>query len=502
MLSFQIDGPTGRRYSYRELLTSIRNVSRALLQRGFQKGDILCVISENCCQYPMAVHGAVSIGGILTTCNPRSTVDDIKHRLEQCRVRWIVTSSENIAKVRDAIRHIQTIKDIFVIGDTSFSALTSYKSNNEIDNDVAIDPRNDVAVMFYSSGTTGREKGIMVTHYNMTAHVCLHSHPSIAFSRSPGAEVYIAELPFCHSYGYWLFLYQCLANGDTVVIYPRYNATRFVQSIQKYKATVLIVVPPIAVDITQLAEAGDRTAFASVHTIISGAAPLSPDFLRKLKRLTGIRRVQTLYGMTETGPITMLKWDEDSTAGSVGCLISNTECKVVNPQTGEELGPYQDGELLIRGPTVMKCYFTVSSQDDLDADGWLHTGDMVHYDSTGRFYVVARYKQIIKYKGTQVSPTYLENMLLTHPAVTDAAVIGLPDLRAGELPAAFVVLKAGSTATQAEIKDFVDEKVAPYNKLRGGVTFIEKVPRSPSGKILRRPLRDEAVRKLNIASKL
>ncbi|KAK2171953.1 hypothetical protein NP493_1012g00000 [Ridgeia piscesae] len=195
-----IDGPTGRRYSYRELLTSIRNVSSALLQRGFQKGDILCVISANCCQYPMAVHGAVSIGGILTTCDSEST-------------------------------------DIFVIGDTSFSALTSYKSNNEIVDDVTIDPRNDVAGLFYTSGTTGRPKGIMITHYNLLAHIYQQSHPSIAFSRSPGEEVYIAELLFSHFYGCWLFLYQCLLNGDTVVIHPRYNATRFVESIQKYKVS-------------------------------------------------------------------------------------------------------------------------------------------------------------------------------------------------------------------------------------------------------------------------
>ncbi|KAK2166480.1 hypothetical protein NP493_1319g02006 [Ridgeia piscesae] len=506
MSPFQIDGPTGRRYSYRELLTSIRNVSSALLQRGFQKGDHLCVISANCCQYPMAVYALLCIGGILTTCNPQSTVDDIRHQLKNCGVRWIVTSSENIAKVRDAVQHIQAIKEIFIIDGTSdcssFSTLTSHTSADVIVDCPVVDPRNDVAWIFYTSGTTGSPKGVMRTHYNLIADVCQLSHPSIALSRSPGEEVYISVLPFYHVFGGWLFMFQCMANGDTVVVYPRYNATRFIESVQTYKVTIVAIVPPIAVDILLLTEAGDRTAFASVHTIICGAAPLSADLERQLKRNTGVVRVQQAFGMTESGPTSVPEWDDDDSIGSVGIVPSNTEYKVVNPQTGEEVSTYQDGELLVRGPAVMKGYFNVSSEDDLDVDHWLHTGDMVHYDDHGRIYVIDRYKQLIKYKGIQVSPTYLENVLLTHPAIADAGVIGLPDLRAGELPAALVVLKAGVTATEAEIKGFVDEKVAPYNRLRGGVTFIEKVPRSPSGKILRRKLRDEAVRKLNITLKL
>ncbi|KAK2157121.1 hypothetical protein NP493_1903g00004 [Ridgeia piscesae] len=440
-----IDGPTGRRYSYRELLTSIRNVSSALLQRGFQKGDILCVISANCCQYPMAMYGVLCIGGIMTTCNPQSTV---------------VASSEAIAKVKDAVQHIQAIKDIFIIDGTadcsSFSTLTSQTSDVIVDCPV-VDPRNDIAWIFYSSGTTGIPKGVMRTHYNLIADVCQMSHPSIAFSRSPGEEVYISVLPFYHGYGSWLFLLQCMANGDTVVVYPRYNAARFIESVQTYKVTIVSVVPPIAVDILLLTEAGDRTAFASVHTIICGAAPLSADLERQLKRNTGVVRVQQAYGMTESGPTTVPEWDDDNSNGSIGIVPSNTEYKVVNPQTGEELNAYQDGELLLRGPAVMKGYFNVSSEDDLDIDHWLHT---------------------------------------------DAGVIGLPDLRAGELPAALVTLKAGMMATEAEIKAFVNEKVAPYNRLRGGVTFIEKVPRSPSGKILRRQLRDETLGKLNVTSKL
>ncbi|KAI0224038.1 4-coumarate--CoA ligase-like 5 [Lamellibrachia satsuma] len=504
-----IDGPTGLRYSYRELLASIRNVGIALLQRGFQKGDILCIISANCCQYPMALHGVLSIGGIVTTCNPQCTGDDIKNQLQDSGARWIVTSLDNIAKVRDAAQSLTDIKEMFIIDDdtdcSSFSALTSHKSTEteiKTAGDVFIDPRNDIAWMFYSSGTTGRPKGVIRTHYNIIAEIYQQSHPSIALCRSPGKEVFIAVLPFFHGYGCGLFLHQCLANGDTVIVYPRYIAAHFIESIQIYKATVLVVVPPIAVDMMRAAAAGDRAAFASVHTVLCGAAVLSADMERRLKYNTGIQRVQQVHGMTETGTAFVPEWDDDLSVGSVGIPLCNTECKIVNPQTGEELGSHKNGELLIRGPSVMKGYFNVSSESDIDADRWIHTGDMAHYDDYGRFYIVDRYKQLIKYKGFQVIPSYLENLLLTHPAVADAGVIGLPDERAGELPAAFVVLKAGMMATEADIKTFVDEKVAPYNKLRGGVTFIEKVPRSPSGKILRRPLRDEALRKLNSRSKL
>ncbi|KAI0217968.1 4-coumarate--CoA ligase 1 [Lamellibrachia satsuma] len=457
----------------------------------------------------MALHGVLSIGGTMTTCNPQCTADDIRNQLQDSGARWIVTSLDNIAKVRDAAQSLTDIKEIFIIDDDTdcsfFSELTSHKSTEtEIitAGDVFIDPRNDVAWMLYSSGTTGRTKGVMRTHYNIIAELYQQSHPSIALCRSPGEEVFIAVLPFFHTYGFWLFLHQCLTNGDTVVVYPRYIAAHFIESIQMYKATVLVVVPPIAVDMMRAAAAGDRAAFASVHTVQCGAAVLSADMERQLKYKTGIQRVQQAYGMTETGTTIVPEWDDDLSVGSVGIPSCNTECKIVNPQTGEELGSHQDGELLIRGPSVMKGYFNISSETDIDSDRWMHTGDMAHYDDYGRFYIVDRYKQLIKFKGFQVIPSYLEDLLLTHPAVADAGVIGLPDERAGELPAAFIVLKAGVTAKEADIKAFVDEKVAPYNKLRGGVTFIKKVPRSPSGKILRRPLRDDALRKLNSRSKL
>ncbi|KAK2171955.1 hypothetical protein NP493_1012g00002 [Ridgeia piscesae] len=467
-----IDGPTGRRYSYRELLASIRNVGSALLRRGFRKGDILCIVSGNCCQFPVALQGAISIGGTVTTCNPQSTMDDIRIQLEDCGARWIVTSADNIGKVSNAIRGINGIKEMFCFDDsgdcTPFSELTSDVSRTtKSHGNGAVDPKTDIALLLYSSGTTGKPKGILRTHYAIVSDIYQLSHPSVAYSRSPGSEVYLAILPFFHAYGCMLFQLCCLLNGDTVVVYPRYNAASFVKSIQTYK-----------------------------HHLVLAA----------------------VFGMTETGTILMPEWDDDSSNGSVGIPASNTECKIVDPQTGMELGPYQDGELLVRGPSVMIGYLNRSSAADIDSDHWLHTGDMAHYDDCGRFYIVDRYKQLLKYNGYQVVPSYLENVLLTHPAVADAGVIGLPDLRAGELPAAFVVPKAGVTASEAEIRTFVDsgcqmfdmasdlyvviKKVAPYNRLRGGVTFIEKVPRSPSGKILRRQLRDEALKKRNTISKL
>ncbi|KAI0213238.1 4-coumarate--CoA ligase 2 [Lamellibrachia satsuma] len=495
-----IDGPTGRRYTYRELLTSICNVGSALLRRGFQKRDILCIISANCCQYPMALHGVLSIGGIVTTCNPQCPEGDIRSQLANSSAQWIVTSSESIAKVRNAVQHLKGIKEIFSFNDAEgcipFSVLTSFVSTVS-HSDVVVDPRNDVALMFYSSGTTGTSKGVIRTHYNIVADIHQESHPSIAISRSPASEVYLAVLPFFHAYGCVAFTHCCLVNGDTVVVFPKYDAAKFVEAIDIYKATVLMVVTPMAIDLIGTKEA--VKALASVQTILNSAAPLSSDQEQQLKHNTGVRRVQQVYGMTETGIVMMPEWDDVSSTGSVGVPCSNTECKIVDPETGKELGPHQNGELLIRGPTVMKGYFNApSAEGGLDVDHWVHTGDMAYYDDYGRFYIVDRYKQLIKYKGFQVIPSYLENLLLTHPAVADAGVIGVPDERAGELPAAFVVLKAGMTATEADIKTFVDEKVAPYNKLCGGVTFIEKVPKSPSGKILRRCLRDDALRKLNI----
>ncbi|KAI0222583.1 putative 4-coumarate--CoA ligase 1 [Lamellibrachia satsuma] len=365
--------------------------------------------------------------------------DDMRIQLEDCGARWIVTSSENIVKVRGAVRRLQGIKEIFSIGDargcTSFSELTSdVFGTKDYHRSIGIDPKNDVALLLYSSGTTGKPKGILRTHYTIVADMYQHSHPSVAYSRSPGSEVYLAVLPFFHAYGCMLFQHYCLLSGDTVVVYPRYTATSFVNSIQMYKVNVLIIVPPIAVDITRRAATIDQAAFASVHTAILSATTLSPYIQLQLQLYTGIRRVQQVFGMTETGTILMPEWNDASCVGTVGIPACNTECKVIDHQTGAKLGPHQDGELLVRGPSVMKGYLNRSSADDLDADHWLHTGDMAHYDETGRFYIVDRYKQLVKYNGYQVIPSYLENLLLTHPAVADAGVIGVPDERAGELP--------------------------------------------------------------------
>jgi 4-coumarate--CoA ligase len=280
-----------------------------------------------------------------------------------------------------------------------------------------------------------------------------------------------------------------LYRGACCVTLPRFELDPFLQVAQDQRATHLYLVPPIVLALAKH-PAVDRYDLSSVRRINSGAAPLDAGVQRAVaERLrTGVSQG---YGMTELSPVTHATPEGQGRAGTSGILVPNTECRVVNPDTGEDCGVGEDGELWVRGPQVMKGYLNNPSAtaDTIDADGWLHTGDIGHADADGHFSIVDRLKELIKYKGFQVPPAELEALLLTHPSVADVAVVGVPDDEAGELPKAFVVLKPDADTTAADLQAFVAERVASYKQIRE-VAFVAEIPKSASGKILRRLLRD------------
>jgi acyl-CoA synthetase (AMP-forming)/AMP-acid ligase II len=300
-------------------------------------------------------------------------------------------------------------------------------------------------------------------------------------------DTLIGVLPFFHIYGLTVLMNISLAVGATVVVLPRYDLESFLQTLERYAVTFACIVPPIALSLAK-ESAVDRYDLSRLKTVVSGAAPLGVDITNACRERIGCKVVQG-YGLTEASPVTHLSpTDPDRIAmGSVGHLLPNTEAKIVDTANGLDSGPVEQGEIWVRGPQVMKGYRNrpEATAAMLDGDGWLHTGDIGCTDGNGNFFVVDRLKELIKYKAFQVAPAELEAVLLSHPAVADVAVVPSPDEEAGEVPKAFVVLQG--EATSDELKAYVAARVAPYKKVRR-LEFVDQIPKSATGKILRRVL--------------
>jgi acyl-CoA synthetase (AMP-forming)/AMP-acid ligase II len=478
-----IDGVSGRQLSYRQLAEGVPRVASALRRRGFKKGDVFAIFSPNVLEYPIAFHAVSSLGGIVTTVNSLYTPRELRTQLQDSGARYLLTVPAFMDRAREAIKDL-AVDEVFVFGEaegaTPFAELLAQPAEPFT---VDIDPKEDLVALPYSSGTTGLAKGVMLTHRNLVANVLqaegrIHLHEG---------ERVLGVMPFYHIYGMTVVMNLALHKRATVVTMLRFELEPFLRVLQDHRVERAYVAPPIVVALAKHPLV-DQFDLSSVALVFSGAAPLDENLAQACARRLNCN-VNQGYGMTEASPVTHLVSDdiEWKKVGSIGPVVAGTECKVVDVATGKELDPGEDGEILIRGPQVMKGYLNnpAATAQILDSDGWLHTGDIGHADPDGDFYVVDRVKELIKYKGYQVPPAELEAILLTHPAVADAAVIPSPDEEAGEVPKAFVVLKG--QVSPEELMRFVAERVAPHKKVRL-VETIDEIPKSASGKILRRKL--------------
>lgn len=482
-----IDGPTGRSIRYSELADKIARVAASLAQRGFKKGDVFGILSPNLPEYAIAFHAVASLGGISSPINPLYTEHEIAHQLEDAGARLLVTVPQFLEKATAAAQ-TAGIDELFIFdepgseveGGTPFSSLLD--SNGQVP-DVVINPHEDLVALPYSSGTTGLPKGVMLTHYNLVANMCQME----GLDYFTEDDTLICVLPLFHIYGLVVVLNMGLRQGSTIVTVPRFELEMFLELLQQHGVTLAHLVPPIVLALSKNPIV-DNYDLSKLRTIFCGAAPLDEQLTRTcMERLNC--DVRQGYGMTETSPVTHSSPVDPNQVkfGSVGVPAPNTECKIVDLETGTAVGPRKEGEVCVRGPQIMKGYLNrpEATAATVDAEGWLHTGDIGYADEDGHFFIVDRAKELIKYKGFQVPPAELEALLLTHPQVADAAVIPCPDDEAGEIPKAFVVLRG--EATEAELMEFVASQVAPYKKIRL-LEFIDKIPKSASGKILRRVL--------------
>ena len=479
-----VEAGSGRSYTYAELASSVRKLAAGLHARGFGKGDVLAILAPNLPEYPIAFLGVAAAGGVNTTLNPLYTADEIAIQLRDSRARFLLTVPPLVEKAKEAAGK-SGIEEIFVFGEADGATpFASLLIDGEAP-DAHINPAEDVVALPYSSGTTGFSKGVMLTHRNLVANL-VQAAASIEIGE---AEKIVAVLPFFHIYGMTVIMNGSLYGGATLVTMPRFELEPFLQAIQDHRITRLFLAPPIVVALAKH-PAVDKYDLSSVTRVFSGAAPLDADTARLCGARVGCR-VSQGYGLTETSPVSHAVSDSapEIVPGSVGTSVPNTECKVVDVVTGKELGRNEDGEIWIRGPQVMKGYLNnaEATRSSIDGDGFFHSGDIGHIDDRDEFFIVDRLKELIKYKGFQVAPAELEAHLLSHPMVADAAVIGVIDEQGEEIPKAFVVLK--EPVPTEEIMAWIAERVAPHKKIRR-MEVVDQIPKSASGKILRRVLRD------------
>ncbi|MTD14269.1 AMP-binding protein [Nakamurella sp. YIM 132087] len=491
-----IDGPSGAETTYAALRAQINALAGGLAARGFASGQVAAVLCPNVPAFVTVFHGILRAGGTATTVNSLYTAHEIADQLKDSKAVLLFTPSMFLPQAEAAAQEAGLdVANIVVIDGSDTvaperSSLRSLLTSGVPAPEVSIDPATHLAVLPYSSGTTGRAKGVMLTHRNLVANL---AQTADCIGVGPADKV-LCVLPFFHIYGMNVLMNGGLQHRAALVTMPKFDLPEFLRIIAERQASYLFVAPPIAVALAKHPLV-DQYDVSTIRMIFSGAAPLDADLGHAVEQRLGCTLHQG-YGMSEMSPVShcIPQSRDDIPLGTVGLTIPNMECKLVDPATGEEIGVPEagtsaPGELWCKGPNVMVGYFgnAQATGETLDGDGFLHTGDVATVSSEGYVTIVDRVKELIKYKGYQVPPAELEAVLLGHPGIADAAVVGVI-VDGEEIPKAFVVLQAGAELTADDVMAYVAEQVAPHKKVRQ-VEFIDVVPKSSAGKILRRQLR-------------
>lgn len=476
-----IDGTTGERYTFEALSDAIHRLAGGLRSQGFAEGSVLALISPNSPEFAIVFHAVAVCGGTVTTVNPTYGAEEIRRQLIDANASIAITIPAFVEVVQSAMTGTN-VDELVTIGSSNGLRSIDDMMSDPVEQ-APLDVHKNVVVLPYSSGTTGLPKGVMLSHYNLVANL---AQINAALDYEPG-EVALAVLPFFHIYGMQVLMGSLLAEGVAVVTVPRFDMEQVLSLIQQYRITQFFAVPPIILGLAKHSLV-DNYDLSSLRKIFSGAAPLGGALAEEAAARIDCAVVQG-YGMTEMSPVSHITKGYEAKSGSCGVTVPNAVSRIVN-EDGHDLGIDEVGELLVKGPMNMLGYLNnpEATTETLDQDGWLHTGDVARIDADGHMYIVDRVKELIKYKGFQVAPAELEALIVTHPAVADVAVIGVPDDEAGELPKAFLTLKPEETISTEEIMSFVNDQVASYKQVCQ-VEFIDAIPRSASGKILRRYLR-------------
>lgn len=480
----------GKEYTYRWLEEASSRMAASLSARGIAPGDRVGLWLKNSVEYILSFYGILKAGGIIVPMSTHYGEREVLHQLKVTGAAAMISSDDRYAQAAGLFADGSGIRLRVSEGEGEppkgtirFSALLD--GHGLLDRSTGIDPAATLAVLPFSSGTTGLPKGVMLTHANLLSNLYQVSQAHEVAED----DMFLNQLPFFHIYGMTVLMGVSILAGATQVLASRFRPVdEFLGLFERYRPTLFFTVPLILQGFCHHLKLTSMD-WSRLRYVNTGGAPMSPELQERFTRLTGVRAIQG-YGLTESSPTTHVVPLDRIRVGTIGTPISLTEDRIADPETGRELPPGEVGELWVRGPQVMKGYY-----QDPEAtartlvDGWLRTGDLARRDEEGYVVIVDRLKELIKTNGFQVAPAEIEHILVGHPAVHDAAVIGVQHPDHGEVPVAFVVCKEGATVTGEELIDFAAKGLAKYKRL-SRVMFVGAIPRSASGKILRRVLKE------------
>ena len=481
----------GRNLTLADLDAESNRLAHGLRGLGLEPGDRLGLFMPNCPEFEIAFYAASKLGAVVCPLNSSYREREVTYQLNDSGAAILITHSKLWPVVESARSHLKNLRAIVLVGDEAPPSVTDVTLYRDAVSNQSADPpsghidSNSLVVLPYSSGTTGLPKGVMLTHRNL---VCNHTQYVSAMEMNAN-DSYIVYMPLSHIYGVAL-MGAAIMSGAKQILLERFDLESTVRLIREHSVTWLFTVPPMQLALAN-APGLDASQFRTIKYVFSAAAPLAPDIARRVEARLGLRVIQG-YGLTEASPATHNSpLDPDLIRlESGGVLVPDTEHRIVDVETGEHtLVPGEVGEIVVRGPQVMQGYWNAPEETARALrDGWLYTGDIGWIDDDGYIYIVDRKKEMIKYKSFSVAPAELEAVLLEHPDVADCGVTGVPDAEAGEVPKAFVVARAGRSIDLEELAQFVAHRVAGYKQIRH-FEMIDSIPRTPSGKILRRMLK-------------
>ncbi|MEN0650034.1 long-chain-fatty-acid--CoA ligase [Caldifermentibacillus hisashii] len=514
----------GKELSYKELYDSALKFAGYLQKIGIQKGDRVAIMLPNTPQSVISFYGVMMAGGIVVQTNPMYTERELAFQMKDSGAKAIVALDilfPRIKKIQGEteLEHIiiTAIKDYLPFPKNlvypfiqkkqyGYSVKVEHKGNDHLFTEIMKHPalqepimninfEEDLAILQYTGGTTGFPKGVMLTHKNLIANTKMCQ--AWLYKCREGEEIVLGALPFFHVYGMTTVMILSILQASKMVLIPKPDPEVLLKTIQSQRPTMFPGAPTMYIGMLNHPELS-KYDLSSIDSCISGSAPLPVEVQEQFERLTGGKLVEG-YGLTESSPVAHanLLWDGERVKGSIGLPWPDTLAEIRSVETGEPLPVGEIGELVVKGPQVMKGYWNRPEEtQEVLKDGWLHTGDMGYMDEEGYFYIVDRKKDMIIASGYNIYPREIEEVLYEHPAVKEVVVAGVPDPYRGETVKAYIVLKEGTTVTEDELNKFARKNLAAY-KVPRKYEFRDELPKTTVGKILRRQLVEEEKRKLN-----